>query len=101
MDSNRPSGLQSSKSFSRFEPQLPDSPRNQASTLQETKSPVKPGLNYAYEKENLPQADVFEVVGEEVSSREPAAAGGSRAAQEGYPEGFDELPIELISLADR
>ena len=108
IEAKRPHNLHSSKSFSRFEPRRPDTPsRNRASTLQngvvnELSSPDEQQFSHGNLEEIPPQEDVFEKRLSEESSREPRAARlPSKATIDSLPDGFDELPIELISLTDR
>ena len=98
----RPFNLQSSKSFTRYESSKPEPrSRNRASSLRN-------GLtaNTPENEKNAPAlepsrgGDVFEKRNSEEDRRETKAMVASTSV-EGYPEGFDELPIELISLTDR
>ena len=103
----RPQTLHISKSFSRLEPSHP-SPlaRSRANTLQDgstlaTTAPDAEGQLYS-EDSPLQKADVFEKAisgnGRDGSARDADLL--SPQDQE-VPEGFDELPIELLSLIDR
>lgn len=96
----------SSKSFSRYEPPKPVTPtRSRASTLQNevlsnVRSPEEMASN-TMPNGGLPrEGDVFEKRNSEddKGSSKPVS---SSPLVEGLPDGFDELPIELVSLTDR
>ncbi|MCJ1306680.1 hypothetical protein MMC25_000323 [Agyrium rufum] len=97
----RPSPLNTSKSFSRFEPSTPThySPvRHRASTVTQGTSPSlqSPKRRLTHAELDTHGADVFEKpVAEATIQMLP------EESTETLPEGFDELPIELMSLADR
>ena len=103
----RPQTLHVSKSFSRLEPSR-SSPlaRSRSSTLQNGSiaEAISPVAEDQAHNENGPQknGDVFEKApsgsDRDRSARDPDPL--SPQDQE-VPEGFDELPIELISLIDR
>ena len=103
----RPQTLQISKSFSRLEPsQSSRLARSRASTLQngtflETPSPDTEGS--LKKRNNLQQkTDVFEKA-TSIGGRDGAARDSDPLSPQDQevPEGFDDLPIELISLIDR
>ena len=98
----RPFNLQSSKSFTRYEPSKPEPrSRNRASSLRNGVVANIPDNDKSAAVLEQPQGgDVFEKRNSEENRRETKAIVASTAA-EGLPEGFDELPIELISLTDR
>lgn len=105
---SRPSPLQSSKSFSRFEPPRSNpTSRNRATTLQtspipEVQSPEKRPHRSTHDGAVASQTDVFEKQSFDEDSGASRAAGSALDASIGsLPENFDELPIELISLSDR
>ncbi|MCJ1321894.1 hypothetical protein MMC15_007239 [Xylographa vitiligo] len=98
----RPFNLQSSKSFTRYEPSKPEPrSRNRASSLRNGVVANIPDNDKSAAVLEQPQGgDVFEKRNSEENRRETKAIVASTSA-EGLPEGFDELPIELISLTDR
>lgn len=89
---SRPSAL-STKSFTRFEPEAPSPPlgRSRASTIQSVTSPKSP------RKPSAGHEDVFEKPIDEENEVPSPDMGRSQT----LPDRFDELPIELASLADR
>ena len=103
----RPQALQISKSFSRLEPSR-SSPlnRSRATTLQNGSIPEATSSDaegQSYNGSNPQQkADLFEQAtsnsGKHGSARDTDPL--SPQDQE-VPEGFDDLPIELVSLIDR
>ncbi len=105
-DDSRPQTPHLSKSFSRLvsSPSRPNA-RSRASTLQTVSVAGNLGseMNTSWLNENNweKQEDIFEK-----SSRVSGAEGTVRDISEmespqDIPEGFDELPIELVSLIDR
>lgn len=96
----------SSKSFSRYEPSKPVTPtRSRASTLQNAvlpsdRGPVKAESDTLLSREIAHQGDVFEKRNSEDDKGVPKPASSSTHV-DGLPDGFDELPIELVSLTDR
>ena len=103
----RPQTLQISKSFSRLEPSR-SSPlaRSRASTLQNgtISESLSPDTEGHLRSGNSPQqkTDVFEKANSS-SGRDGAARDSEPLSPQDQevPEGFDDLPIELISLIDR
>ena len=104
--SSRPQTPHMSNSFSRLIPS-PASPhaRSRASTLQtgSISGKLGPEMTTSWSNENSKerQEDIFEK-----SSLVSGAEGSFRDVSEiespqDVPEGFDELPIELVSLIDR
>ncbi|MDI1485973.1 MAG: hypothetical protein OHK93_004162 [Ramalina farinacea] len=101
--SKRPAGLQASQSFTRLEP-TSTSPlsRSRASTIPNRSlgSPNKVNDAFAKEKPTVHQDDIFEksslISGEEGSLKDVEEVDSTDV-----PEGFDELPVELLSLIDR
>ena len=96
----------SSKSFSRYEPSMPvTATRSRESTLQNevlssVRNPEQMGSDIMPNGELTREGDVFEKRSSEDGK------GGSKPASSsplvvGLPDGFDELPIELVSLTDR
>ena len=98
----RPSNIQSTKSFTRYEPSKPEPrSRNRASSLRNGVAANASENEKSYlVLEQSQGGDVFEKRNSEEDRRETKATVASTSA-EGLPEGFDELPIELISLTDR
>ncbi|MCJ1281290.1 hypothetical protein MMC26_000608 [Xylographa opegraphella] len=98
----RPFSLQSSKSFTRYEPSKSEPrSRNRASSLRNGVAANIPGNEKGAPVIDQQQGgDVFEKRNSEEDRRETKAIVASTSV-EGLPEGFDELPIELISLTDR
>ena len=97
---SRPSPLNSSKSFTRFDAPAPAGPsRNRASTVSTAaKPPAFPGpRRTSTQVEGSLQKDVFE----RASSEDVPDGTLSDVGKDDLPEGFDSLPIELASLADR
>lgn len=96
----RPKPLQTSKSFSRSgEPHSSPSARSRATTLQEGIAPILSSPRNAQESasENVQQGDdIFEHRAED--GTEPVAAVETAGT---YPEGYDELPIEIQSVMER
>ena len=104
----RPANPQSSKSFSRFEPSHANPlSRQRASTLQagtasEARSPQKLAFDGVRDGRDLHQDDIFEKKGlEDDSERAQVIETASNKMSESIQEGFDDLPIELVSLTDR
>ena len=106
VDGNRPPSLHSTKSFSRYEPQqIPSPSRSRSSTLQneikletEPSEKTKPGIML-----NAPstrEEDVFEKNALN-SNHDRSKPMNPEVVADQFPEGFDDLPIELISLTDR
>ena len=97
---SRPSPLNSSKSFTRYDAPAPaGTSRNRASTVSSGAIPGirEPKRTSTQTENSRPHKDVFER-----ASIEDAREGKlSEAGTETLPEGFDSLPIELASLADR
>ena len=105
---SRPSALHSSKSFSRLEPSISNPlSRHRASTaqsgvIQEVLSPEKANFESALDPPESCHNDIFEKKdSEEVSATTKALDANFDTSPQGFPEGFDDLPIELISLTDR
>ncbi|KAL8953933.1 MAG: hypothetical protein Q9222_000220 [Ikaeria aurantiellina] len=76
--------------------------RNRASTSQSTVPPLSPNSERRpiYDESQSDHADIFEK--ESINSRETkdgTATPGEEAKE--LPEGFDDLPIELVSMTDR
>ena len=97
---SRPSPLNSSKSFTRFDAPAPTGPsRNRASTVSTgANPPAFPGpRRTSTQVEGSLQKDVFE----RASSEDAPDVALSDVGKENLPDGFDNLPIELASLADR
>lgn len=99
-DASRPRPLQLSKSFSKLEPSSPDrSTRpSRANTIQNGAIPTVAMIDSANGRENKrpgPQTNIFEN-DEDEEGHEATAEGSGK-----LPADFDELPIELVSLADR
>jgi len=96
----------SSKSFSRYEPPKPVTPaRSRASTLQNEVLPKDRGAEEAgsgtlRSEETAREGDVFEKRSSEDDKGASKPASSNRLV-DGLPDGFDELPIELVSLTDR
>ncbi|PQE16601.1 vps9 domain protein [Rutstroemia sp. NJR-2017a BBW] len=98
-DASRPRPLQLSRSFSKLEPSSPDrlSRPSRANTIQNGAIPAVPIMDKTTEGENKrpgAQPNISEKNEDE---------GGHEATTEGsgkLPADFDELPIELVSLAD-
>ncbi|KAI9820287.1 MAG: hypothetical protein M1827_005909 [Pycnora praestabilis] len=105
-DMRRPRTLHISKSFSRLEP-ADHSPliRSRASTIQsgiipEFPSPQKAPLSPDSERKAI-EGDVFarkDSDQEDESPSRPSQVGG---VNQGMPNDFNEMPIELLSLTDR
>ena len=102
----RPTTPQKSKSFTRLEsPRSSPLARSRASTLQNGTIPengISEMTASPLEQSSKPdQEDIFEknslINGEEGSVKDVA----EMDSPNDLPEGFDELPIELISLIDR
>ncbi|MCJ1350880.1 MAG: hypothetical protein MMC33_000861 [Icmadophila ericetorum] len=98
---SRPQPLHTSKSFSRFEPNRPTTPtRSRAVTVQgaipEALSPEKADYSPEVDRTPVQPDDIFDKESSDDQSK--SAANG---LPERLPEGFDDLPIELISLTDR
>jgi len=90
-----------SKSFSRIEPKTSSPLRSRASTLSHAVVPDhdrRGTTDVMGEVNSRLEEDIFE-------RTEAATANGANHAQplspQELPEGFDDLPIELISLIDR
>ena len=105
---DRPSILHSSRSFSRLEPSRSNLlSRHRASTLQSGTSVEILGREekapeVVCDGARLHQDDVFEQKTQEDEITMPKASDvASDILSQGFPEGFDELPIELVSLTDR
>lgn len=93
-DAHRPQHLHVSKSFSRSEPSSPATTRNQrASTVQNGAYPAVSMSDKSERKVSAPQPDVYEKSSE--------ADENMREMTGKLPADFDELPIELVALADR
>lgn len=96
----------SSKSFSRYEPPKPVTPtRSRASTLQNEMLPNDQGAEMAESSrrhigEIGRDGDVFEKRSSE-DDNEVSKPPSSSPLVDRLPDGFDELPIELVSLTDR
>jgi hypothetical protein len=105
-ESTRPSKPHSSQSFSRYEaPRVGTPTRSRASTLQNELSPSFSNLEKTKSAELLAgsskrEDDIFEKRSAE-DGKDVSKDSGSSPVADGLPAGFDELPIELISLADR
>ena len=99
----RPQKASTSKSFSRYEPRTKTPTRSRASTLSnEIRVPAKAIAEetiYPSENENVTE-DVFEKRSSE-DDVPTAKSMVSSTMTDTLPDGFDELPIELISLTDR
>ena len=100
---SRPSVLQPTKSFTRFEP-VPTSPstkRSRAGTAISTKVVDREqhdGVAEASQKTELKTGvDVFEKTVEEEAGLVSPALSRSQT----LPENFDDLPVEVASLVDR
>lgn len=101
-DSQRPRPLQLSKSFSNQDsPSSPDRSFRplrantiQNGTLQAT-APMSDKTKSSENRRPETQSDIFEK-----SSEEEEGNGGTTEASGKLPADFDELPIELVSLAD-
>ena len=106
IDSSRPSLPYFSKSFTRYEPAKPGSPsRNRASSLRngvvpDALEPQEPKVGQGRERESKHEEDFFEKRNSEEDRRETKTVTSNTVVEE-LPKGFDELPIELISLTDR
>lgn len=100
-DSQRPRPLQLSKSFSNQDsPSSPDRSLRplRANTIQNGTLPTAPMSDKTKSSENRrpgTRSDIFEK-----SSEEEEGNGGTTEASGKLPADFDELPIELVSLAD-
>ena len=98
IEKSRPQPLNTSRSFSRYEPSRSKTPtRTRASTLtNEILSPIAEPLG-----QETSSPDIFdnEEAKDQPELREQEP--GISEPQEDLPEGFDELPIELTSLTDR
>ena len=90
------------KSFSRIEPTKSSPLRSRASTLSHgvvsTSGDPLSGPVMEDTSRKLQQQDVFEQKGVTSSS---AAKDDQPLSPQEIPEGFDDLPIELVSLIDR
>lgn len=102
----QPQGLHSSQSFSRLQPSgLHALGRSRASTLQHGFSSGKTSSEAVIISQNSAKSvrpgDIFEqnTSGLSLAKSQKEPAGSS--ILEDVPEGFDELPIELVSLTDR
>ena len=102
--SERPTTPHKSQSFTRLDPpRSSPSTRSRASTLQNgaIRAPLSSGISSSPEETEPQQDDIFEksslVSGEEGSLRDVTEVDSPNE----IPEDFDDLPIELISLADR
>ena len=106
VDGNRPPNLHSTKSFSRYEPQqIPSPSRSRSSTLQneiilETHSSEKTNASNMSNGASTREEDVFEKSASD-GSHERSKSTNVDVVVDRFPEGFDDLPIELISLTDR
>ncbi|MCJ1401553.1 hypothetical protein MMC11_004769 [Xylographa trunciseda] len=102
VQAQRPPNSQSSKSFTRYEPSKPEPrSRNRASSLRNGIAANGPeNEKSAPILEQSQGGDVFEKRNSEEDRRDTKAIAANSSA-EGLPEGFDKLPIELISLTDR
>lgn len=100
--SKRPAGLQASQSFTRLEP-TSTSPlsRSRASTIPNRSlgSPSKVNDAFAKEHGTVQQDDIFER--SSLISGEEGLKDVEEVDTTDVPEGFDELPVELLSLIDR
>lgn len=102
----RPPRAPSSKSFSRYEPPKSTTPtRSRASTLQNEAlsnigHPEKAESDALHPGQSAHEGDVFEKRNSEDDKGVPKPVNSSPLVG-GLPDGFDELPIELISLTDR
>ena len=97
---SRPSPLNSSKSFTRYDVPAPaGTSRNRASTVSTGATPGihGPRRTSTQVEGSQPHKDVFE----RASSEDTPDVKLSEAGMQSLPEGFDNLPIELASLADR
>jgi hypothetical protein len=105
LESHRPvlhSSLSAAQLFSRYEPKRAEiRSRSRASTLSnEVLSPKETTL-LASEKEQANISDVFDRRGSEGDARVLASGVLAPSSSDAMPADFDELPIELASLADR
>jgi hypothetical protein len=99
-DASRPRPLQLSKSFSKLEPSSPDrlSRPSRANTIQNGAIPAVPMTDKTNEGENKrpgAQPNISEK-NEDEGGHEATTEGSGKLSAD-----FDELPIELVSLADR
>ena len=89
-----------SKSFSRIDPARTSPLRSRASTLSHGVVPVQENPLAVEAMDDIvskPQEDIFE----KGPSRSNTANNDQPLSPQELPEGFDDLPIELISLIDR
>ncbi|KAL8944009.1 MAG: hypothetical protein Q9216_000718 [Gyalolechia sp. 2 TL-2023] len=101
----RPATLHGSKSFSRMEAShLSPWARTRASTLQNGALPEPTSLDQAQPLHN----DASNPQGEDIFDTDPESAldgsddtAGAKEELKELPAGFDDLPIELVSLTDR
>ena len=97
----RPHVSHNSKSFSRIEPAKTSPLRSRASTLSHGVVPVQDNplmVEAMGDVISKPQEDIFE---KKSSSRSNTANNDQPLSPQELPEGFDDLPIELVSLIDR
>ena len=98
----RPNMSHNSKSFSRIEPAVTNPLRSRASTLSHGVVSDKDSLLPAEMRngtDNIAgQEDIFE---QKSPSRQNTMPATQPLSPQEFPEGFDDLPIELISLIDR
>lgn len=110
-DDVRPYPLHSSLSFSRFEPEAESkAPIHRGIGLEknvenesnlEGKPETKAIQQGTYSKQDI-KGDVFETQVSVENGRSPTRSGNTPISpMDEIPEGFDELPIELLSLTDR
>lgn len=96
----RPPPPQTSRSFSRYEPSLPTistSADNGAKPSVKTYASGSPIKSLSPERiSEKSHSDIFESLEDEHPSKE-----AEEEATGSFPEGFDELPIEIQSLMER
>lgn len=99
METDSPYPIQTSRSFSRYEPQTPPvSALSKSSAEVEEKAPVSltPLETKSPEQEQeKSHSDIFESREDAEPEYEVDASSGS------FPDGFDALPIEIQSLMER
>ena len=96
----RPQALHNSKSFSRIEPKTSSPLRSRATTLSHTNESGSLDIDapdIMTEVTSRLEKDVFE----KAQTTGNAIEGAQPLSPQEFPEGFDDLPIELISLIDR
>jgi hypothetical protein len=105
VDGGRPKPLKSTKSFSRYESHRTSVPtRSRASTLSNEVT-IPPQSNLEPSMDNPLDPTPEDVFARRDSESVTAALKNHRTIQspelDSFPEDFDELPVELISLSDR